>query len=255
MLYRDLTAYLVIASAPLSAVALSTAVYAQEIGTAAAVNPGRAGARGRRFAHHRHRPVDRPSRAHPDHVGRLSAAAVPRQDVDDDRSEQRPCHRRIRLRSGHEYRQARRDADEGRHALRRRTDQPRRQCPDHDAERGGRHSRRRRHLQSAGRLYRLRRRQCADRLVERDAQRRRLHADAWRQHTSVNSVCSSTRPDRRSSCALPESKAGKVAAHPLPTKASTERGPPSPDRQPGPSSARMSPALSTASANRWCRRR
>ena len=39
MLYRDLTAYLVIASAPLAAVAQSTAVYAQEIGTAAAVNP------------------------------------------------------------------------------------------------------------------------------------------------------------------------------------------------------------------------
>ncbi len=39
MLYRDLTAYLVIASAPLAAVAQSTAVYAQEVGTAAAVNP------------------------------------------------------------------------------------------------------------------------------------------------------------------------------------------------------------------------
>jgi hypothetical protein len=39
MLYRDLTAYLVIASAPLAAAAQSTAVYAQEIGTAAAVNP------------------------------------------------------------------------------------------------------------------------------------------------------------------------------------------------------------------------
>lgn len=62
---------------------------AQQVGTTAAVNPAAQARRQRRHPHDRDRPVDRASRAHPDDLGGFRAVAVPRQDVDDHRPEQR----------------------------------------------------------------------------------------------------------------------------------------------------------------------